>query len=206
MSALAEEESSPPLELPTTCKLPEVRDELQRRVAVDQKARKAIPVSTDPNGNVAPKTQAMIDRLVEIDKDNTKWLKKQIDEHGWLGKSLVGRKGARNAWLLVQHADFDRKFQERCLKLMRERPKDEVRQQDIAYLTDRVLVGQGKLQRYGTQVDFDSATGKATLKPTEKVDELNDRRAQVNLAPIEDYLRMIEQWAKSKADDQSPPQ
>ena len=78
-------------------------------------------------------------------------MRTQIDEHGWLGKTLVGEDGAHHAWLLVQHADFDKDFQSSCLKLMSAQPKGEVSGVDIAYLTDRILVANGKPQKYGTQ-------------------------------------------------------
>ena len=65
---------------------------------------------------------------------------------------------ARKAWLLVQHADADVKFQRRCLDLMARLPKGEVSISNLAYLTDRVLLAEGKKQLYGTQ--FTSVDGK----------------------------------------------
>jgi len=75
-----------------------------------------------------------------------------VAEYGWPGKALVGEDGAHAAWLIVQHSDEDLFFQKRCLELMRLAFKaDEVTAHDLAYLTDRVLTGEGLPQMYGTQ-------------------------------------------------------
>ena len=127
---------------------PELTRELAERVKTDQAARKelieAMGGGDSGTQKLSLKKLAVIGKMTKIDSENRKWLIEQIDEHGWLGKSKVGEAGAHDAWLLVQHADSDRTFQERCLKLMQAEPKGEVAPVDIAYLTDRVLVAQRK--------------------------------------------------------------
>lgn len=170
------------------CKLPEVRDELKARVKKDQDARfKMIEAQKKSDGNNVD--SELLKELVEIDEDNTAWLEKQVEEHGWLGKTLVGEAGAGNAWLLVQHADRNREFQRKCLDLMNEMPDGEVSKKNIAYLTDRVLAGEGKPQRFGTQIT--TVDGEFTVKEVEDPDNLNKRRAEVGLPPIEEYLEMV---------------
>ena len=56
--------------------------------------------------------------LEAIDQKTTARMKEIVDKRGWPGKSLVGTDGAHAAWLLVQHADKDRAFQQKCLGLM----------------------------------------------------------------------------------------
>ena len=90
----------------------------------------------------------------KFDGENTQWLKQIVEQRGWPTKSMVGSDGANAAWLLVQHADADIKFQRKCLDLMAALPKNEVSQTDFAYLTDRVLLAEGKNQLYGTQFDL----------------------------------------------------
>src|SRR5205085_1172028 len=78
---------------------------------------------------------------------------------GWPGKSLVGVDGANAAWLLVQHADQGRAFQKRCLPLLEAAvKKGEATGVQLAYLSDRVRVGAGEKQVYGTQ--FRTVDGK----------------------------------------------
>lgn len=100
----------------------------------------------------------------EVGDRNTKRMKEIVREYGWPGKSMVGGDGAGAAWLLVQHADGDRAFQKDCLDLLkRSAEAGEASWRHVAYLTDRVLVGEGNKQRYGTQIDW--STGKACAPP-----------------------------------------
>lgn len=83
----------------------------------------------------------------EIDKQNTAQLKLIVAEFGWPTISLVGEKASQMAWLLVQHADHDTRFQKECLMLMEKiysQDKVEINPKNIAYLTDRILVAEGK--------------------------------------------------------------
>jgi len=126
-----------------------------------------------------------------VDADNTKWLKGVVEMHGWPANTLAGTDGADAAWLLVQHADADPKFQRRCLDLMSKLPKKEVSQSKLAYLTDRVLLAEGKKQLYGTQ--FHSVDGKWKVRPLEDEANVDKRRAQVGLPTLAEYTKLIEQ-------------
>ena len=88
---------------------------------------------------------------MNVDERHTARMKEIVKQHGWPTNSMVGSDGATAAWLLVQHADHDPKFQRHCLELMKKVPAGEVSTVDLAYLTDRVLVNEGKKQLYGTQ-------------------------------------------------------
>jgi hypothetical protein len=56
---------------------------------------------------------------------------------------------------------------------------------NFALLEDRVLIRQGKPQRYGSQVDTKNGV---TLLPTEDDGNLDARRASMGLGPICEYL------------------
>lgn len=132
----------------------------------------------------------LTDRLKDEDRQNLIWLKAVVSKHGWPGKSLVGGQAAKDAWLLVQHADQDREFQQQCLNRMQALPKGEVDPRDIAYLTDRVLVGTGKKQTYGTQLIFQN--GRLVPQPIENADEVDQRRKAAGLEPLNEYLKAAE--------------
>ncbi len=95
-------------------------------------------------------SQEWRDELHRIDKTNTVRMKNIMEQIGWPTISLVGKKASHAAWLLVQHADDDVGFQKTCLRLMKKNSTD-ISTANIAYLTDRVLVGEDKKQLYGTQ-------------------------------------------------------
>ncbi len=190
-------------ETKTVGTLPSLGAELAQRVERDQKARMAMieDMKFKGGGKTKIKSDAH-DAVATIDKENKAWISEQLAHNGWLGKSLVGEKGAHDAWLLVQHADQDLPFQKHCLALMSEMPKGEVSPVDIAYLTDRVLAAEGKPQRYGTQCSIEN--GKAVVKSVEDPDNLNRRRSELGLDPIEQYLKFVESmYVKNDKDDQT---
>lgn len=80
------------------------------------------------------------------------WLREVLAEHGWPGRTLVGRSAADAACRLVQHAECSLAFQRRCLRLIRDAAaRGEVPLQQVAYLTDVVRMRAGKKQLYGAK-------------------------------------------------------
>jgi len=121
-----------------------------------------------------------------IDRKNTVELKKIIKKYGWPDFALVGKEGSKGAWLICQHADHDVKFQGKCLNLMYKKLKlKKIEPQDTAYLTDRVLVNQGKPQLYGTQ--FYLKNTKLVPRPIKDRKNLNKRRKKFKLEPFTKY-------------------
>jgi hypothetical protein len=181
---------------------PELRQELLLRVEQDQAARIAMvdwlrdnAPSGDMNSVNFPQQkkdefEEFALKVREVDAANTKWLTGVLKEHGWPSNSLVGKDGANAAWLLIQHADADTKFQRRCLDLMAKLPNDEVAPQNLAYLTDRVLLAEGKKQLYGTQ--FAPIDGKLQPRPIEDEANVDARRAEVGLPPLAEYAKFLE--------------
>jgi len=122
----------------------------------------------------------------KIDQANTLELKKIIKKYGWPDIELVGKEASKGAWLIAQHADHDVKFQEYCLNLMKEKLKDnKIEPQYFAYLTDRVLVNQGKPQLYGTQ--FYLKKNKLIPRPIKDETGLNKRRRKFKLELFTKY-------------------
>jgi len=151
-------------------------DELMQRMKIDQAARSADPIQ--------------VEAMAKIDADNTAWMKTVLDKHGWPGFSMVGKDGAQTAWLLIQHADLDTPFQQRCLELLTAAvEKGDASPVDLAYLTDRVLMHQGKPQIYGTQ--FRKVDGEMKPQPIEDEANVDQRRAKVGLEPLAVYAERM---------------
>jgi len=127
-----------------------------------------------------------------IDVANTQRMKEIVEQMGWPTRSKVGGHASEMAWLLVQHADLDHDFQRMCLELMQAQAAGEVSPGNIAYLEDRVRVGERRLQLYGTQFFVDE-TGILGPKPIEDADHVDERRQAVGLQPLSDYARDMEQ-------------
>jgi tetratricopeptide (TPR) repeat protein len=162
---------------------PELRDELLRMAEEDQAARRA---AAEANF----KDKALLDRMSAIDQRNTARMKEIIAQVGWPTKTLVSERGARAAWLLVQHADLDPAFQQECLALMEKAvAAGEASGADFAYLTDRVRVAEGKPQLYGTQ--FHTVDGQTVPRPIEDEANVDARRAAVGLGTMAEYTAQM---------------
>jgi len=72
--------------------------------------------------------------------------------------------------------------------------KDDVKTRNIAYLTDRILVEEGKPQVYGTQ--FVDKGDHLELRRLENRKDLNNLRAKVGLETIEEYQRFMQESYK----------
>jgi hypothetical protein len=173
-----------------------LRDELLRRMEVDQRSRRACTplFAKAVDGMVRPADltadeQAIVDRLTEVDQDNTLWLGELVSRRGWPIHSMVGEQAAAAAWLLAQHADQNPALQRRFLDLMENAPAGEVKPMHVAYLTDRVLLAEGKSQVYGTQMSMIAGEYQPqNLRDPETVDE---RRAAVGLSTLAEYRQAI---------------
>ena len=132
---------------------------------------------------------AAIKRMNQGDAARTARLKAIVAEHGWPTVALVGKDGVNAAWLLLQHTD-DWAWQASMLPAVeRAAEAGEVRKQDLATLTDRVLVRSGKRQLYGCS--FHLADGRMVADPIEDLDHLDARRASVGLPPMAEYVKVL---------------
>ena len=128
-------------------------------------------------------------------EENAAWLKAVIAEHGWPGVRMVGTDGADAAWLFAQHADHDLDFQRQCLALLeRAVEANDASPRHVAYLMDRVLIKEGKPQRYGTQF-----RGSQPF-PIEAVEDVDKRRAAVGLEPLAEYAKHFERYRDTNSD------
>lgn len=108
----------------------------------------------------------------------------------------VGRDGVDAAWLLVQHAGMDApEFQRQMLAQVESTPQAFAFQNgEPALLADKVLVTQGRPQRYGTQ--FELRQGRYVPLPIQPPDGVDIRRASVGLMPLPDYDCFINAFLK----------
>jgi hypothetical protein len=111
-----------------------------------------------------------------------------LDKYGWLGPDVVGGQGNSTLFLVIQHADL--KTQEKYLPIMREAVKNEKAQpSSLALLEDRVLMRNGKKQLYGSQIGFNQKTNSYYVAALEDPDNVDKRRASMNLGSLADYVK-----------------
>jgi hypothetical protein len=111
------------------------------------------PGYVDPNSpEVAYYMKVFMPRLTKLLEDNTAVLKEILKAYKWITISEFGKDFDVAAWIIVQHADFDRAFQKEVLSILEGLYKiNETSRTNYAYMYDRLARADGNLQRYGTQ-------------------------------------------------------
>ena len=126
-------------------------------------------------------------RMEAVDARNRPEVERIFNKYGWVTKTLAGKDAAHDFWLLVQHQAPE--IQRRFLPALEKAAKAGVASMtDYAYLYDRVQVGLGKPQRWGSQVACKD--GKAVLSPVDDPAGLDARRKELFMLPVQEYLKM----------------
>jgi len=142
-------------------------------------------------------------RMAAVHENNAESLLAIVDRYGWPGRSLVGDEGAEAAWLVLQHSIAFPDLQRKCLPLLEAASQSgEVPAAYVAYLEDRISVFEGRPQRYGTQLDWDS-NGELSPYPLEEPERVNAYRKLVGLAPLAEQITKV--GSRAAAEGEQPP-
>ncbi len=173
----------------------ELRRRLLKMVEVDGRVRAELIATGELFQAYAP-------RMAEVHSRNARELARMIDQHGWLGKSLVGEDGAEAAWLILQHAIGDPELQRKCLPLLKEAvARSDVPPAHAAYLEDRICFFERRPQRYGTQFDWDEE-GRMSPWALENPERVDEYRRAVGLPPLAERLEQARQATESESEPQ----
>jgi hypothetical protein len=160
--------------------MPELSKKLTLIHTADQEKRKQLDPISKQYGYYSAEYKDLWKTINYLDSLNQISVFAWLDQYGWLGKKEVGNQGCKTVFLVIQHSDL--KSQEKYLPLMREAVRENnASRSDFAMLEDRVLLGQGKKQLYGTQQMIDYDTGLRSYRPIEDIDNLNQRRQEMGL-------------------------
>lgn len=155
----------------------------------DQKYRLQFRGVIHAYGKESNEWRALQRKTIEADSINRIKVSAILDSVGWPGPDVIGPNGSNALFLVVQHADL--KMQEKYLPMMREAvKKGNAKASSLAMLEDRVALAQGKKQIYGSQIGTDPETGEYYVMPLEDPDKVDQRRAEVGLQPLAEYLAL----------------
>ena len=170
-------------------KVEEIKKELAKRVVEDQAVRKETNRRSD---------------MGKVDAENTAWLRKLVQETGWIDCARFDRQTASQAFLIVQHSG-DLRLMQAALPLIQKDMKSGAGDpQDYALLYDRVKNYLGEKQRYGSQIGSDQ-NGNPVVLPLEDRGRVEEFRKEIGLFPLSDYLAMMKKMTGKDvkfADDQ----
>ena len=166
--------------------LPDLRDELRAMYESDQAVRAPIMEAGMDFANVPPEALA---KMRAVDSTNRVRLREIIAEHGWPTAAMVGPEGLEATFYIIQHNGLD--FQQEALPYVRQwYEAGAIPGQEVALMTDRVLLGEGEGQRYGTQ--FDVSDGVITVHPIADSARVDERRAALGLPPMDVFLDAVQ--------------
>lgn len=153
----------------------------------DQKYRKQLGDIEEEYGRDSDEMRAHVQIIIEKDSINLIKVTRILDERGWLGADVIGDQGNSALFLVIQHADLE--TQEKYLPMMREAVKDgRASSRSLALLEDRVALRKGEKQIYGSQIGRDKETGEYYVLPLLDPDNVDQRREEVGLGSLGDYV------------------
>ena len=167
------------------------RERLERLGELDQQARivwEKIDLSRLPEDQRALANAALAAEITAHDVADQTALKRLIPAEGWFRKSVVGKKAALAAFLIVQHAETDPDLMRATLPKIEAMVKQsEASGEQYALLYDRVTLSfDKKQQRYGTQLGC--VNGKWAALNLEDPDRVDERRTSLGMQPEASYL------------------
>ncbi|EJG02696.1 DUF6624 domain-containing protein [Flavobacterium sp. F52] len=166
-----------------TLKLPELRKQINAMGIEDQKVRYSKIQTSDPE-----KLNALQQKINELDYKNLSTAKEILRSNGWPKISQIGKDGAHNFWLIVQHSDQDILFQKKALEEIEKlKGTKELEIENYAFLYDRVQCNLNYKQVYGTQVNWTQNGEASSFRSIIKENETDKRRASLELLPLRIY-------------------
>ncbi len=139
-------------------------------------------------------------KMRELHNENGLKLKKIIDEIGFESIDKFDEKVKDAVFLIIQHNIDNPPFMKFCLEKLKKTKNFSKIQ--IAQLSDRIALFEGKPQKYGTQFDYDKH---GILNPShyDNLLKVNNRRAKIGLNSLEEQIEVIRN--RAKLENQKPP-
>jgi hypothetical protein len=138
----------------------------------------------------------------EIDAQNSEKIKMIYEQIGFPTIEKVGKSASHRFVTILLHSQ-DTEFKKKCLEDMKYFSNDEIEKKDMAYLVDKIEITEGKGQVYGTQLTFNTEKDTYEVMDLQDSKSVNDRRLEVGLEPIEDYITFANGKRKEMMDNQS---
>lgn len=142
------------------------------------------------------------EEMKKLHNRNAEILNEIIDTIGYPTIDKVGKEANEAAWLVIQHSIEKPDFMKKCVKLLENTVGNKASTRNLAYLTDRIAVYEGKTQLYGTQFDWNE-NGELSPYLFDDLVKVNQRRKSIGLNTLEEQTAIIRRQAKNE--NQSPP-
>lgn len=136
--------------------------------------------------------------------ENAEKLNDIIQTIGFPTIDKVGEEASEAAWLIIQHSIGNPGFMKKCEELLKIAvSENKANPRNLAYLSDRIAVSEGKLQLYGTQFDWDE-NGELSPDKYDDLIKVNERRKSIGWNTLEEQTAIIRNQAADE--NQAPPE
>jgi hypothetical protein len=126
-----------------------------------------------------------------------------MDIIGFPTSDIVGKEASDAAWLIIQHAIGQPGFMKKSAALLQNAVNEhKADPRNLAFLSDRIAVFEGKPQRYGTQFDWDEDDEMNPCRVDDVV-KVNQRRKALGLNSLEEQTESMRKRVKNE--NQRPP-
>jgi len=174
---------------------------LENKLMVLVNALPAIEIVTIDCDNVSKKLQeayALDQKMRQpgakydrgVDHQNMTIVTSAIENCGVSKIKKLPKEDLEAIFFIVQHSDL--KYMKKYVSMLKELAEDgKIGMSAIAAMQDRILMLEGKPQRYGTQMTMNYVTKKLEVYSLENPEYVNKRRTEVGLGPLEDYVKQF---------------
>jgi hypothetical protein len=143
------------------------------------------------------------ERMEQLHNNNANLLNDIINTIGYPSIDKVGEAASDAAWLIIQHSIGQPDFMKKCMELLKNTVNENTADpKNLAYLSDRIAVFEGKPQLYGTQFDWNEK-GELVPNTFDDLIKVNQRRNSIGLNSLEEQTALIQQQVKEE--NQKPP-
>ena len=153
----------------------------------DQSTRSQIRSKEEKYGRDSKEMRAFWQTILKKDSINLIKVSNILDTQGWPSKKKIGTRGASTIFLVIQHANQDTKLKYLSM-ITKAVENDELPKRQYAMFYDRLVLGQGKRQVYGTQLAMSKESEKPYVLPLEDVKNVDKRRAKMGLNTMQENL------------------
>lgn len=153
----------------------------------DQSTRSQIRSKEEKYGRDSKEMRAFWQLILKNDSINLVKVSNILDTQGWPSKDKIGARGASTLFFVIQHANQDTKLKYLSM-ITKAVQKDELPKRQYAMFYDRLVLGQGKRQVYGTQLAMSKESKEPYVLPLEDARNVDKRRAEMGLNSMQENL------------------
>ena len=133
-------------------------------------------------------TKIDFDLMNRVDLTNLGKVVSIIEQCGMPTSQSIGKENVNTIFLVIQHSKLT--YQKEYFPMLKELADNgDLDWPSLALLEDRILMGEGKPQIYGTQIQSAMNSSDYELYELENPEYVDKRRKKVGMEPLSEYLK-----------------